>query len=99
MNWLLKILIAHKRMRGLSENQIVDLIQQSNDVESLKIIKEHLEYGDFKYALIEKKAPALIQQCIDKAREIQWQQHAPEIKQAFISKLVDPFAEYIDNLF
>lgn len=99
MNWLLKILVAHKRMKGLSENQLLDLIKQADDVESLKIIKQHLEQGDFKYQLIERRAPELIQQCIDKAREIQWQQHAPELKQAFLSKLVDPFVEYIDNLF
>jgi len=99
MEWILKVLLAHNRMRGLSPAQLKDLIAHADDVDSLKIIKEHLEKGDFKYPHLEGMAPQLIAQCVEKAKEIQWQQHAPELKQAFLSKLVDPFVEYIDTLF
>lgn len=92
MEWLLKILITHKRLRGLSESQLQDLIHSADDVGALRIIKEHLEQGDFRYSHIEAKAPAMIQECVQKARELLWEQHAGEIKQQFIERLGDPFA-------
>lgn len=92
MSWLIKILMAHKRMRGLSETQLQELIHAANDVESLKMIKEHLESGSFRYQHLEAKAAGMIQQCIDKAKEIQWQQHSTELKKLFFDKLEDPFA-------
>lgn len=92
MEWLLKILVTHKRLRGLSESQLQDLIHSANDVGALRIIKNHLEQGDFRYSHIEAKAPAMIQECIDRAKELLWEQNAGEIKQQFIERLGDPLA-------
>lgn len=92
MNWLIKILMVHKRLRGLSEKELTDLIRTADDIEALKLIKEHLESGSFNYPHLEKKAPYLIQQCIDKAKEIHWQQQVNDVRDIFFNNLGDPFA-------
>lgn len=84
MSWIIKMLIAGRRMRGLTEAQLQDLIRIADDKESLVLIKQHLEAGSFRFPHIEQKVPALIQQCIDKARELHWLENAGEIKRAFL---------------
>jgi len=76
-------------MNGLDEQQLHYLIRHAEDAESLLLIKQHLEGGSFRFVHLQGKAPALIQECIDKAKELQWMEHLPEIKQAFFERLGD----------
>lgn len=92
MEWLIKILLTHKRLKGLSEAQLQDLIRSADDVNALKLIKEHLEKGDFRFPHIQAKVPAMIDECVTKAKELIWEQHAGEIKQQFLERVGDPFA-------
>lgn len=98
MSWLIKILMAHRRMRGLTEAQLQELIRTAGDVESLRLIKEHLERGSFAFPHVETRAPALIQECIDRAKELQWQHAAPVLRESFLERLADPFAELVEWL-
>lgn len=89
MKWLIEILMAHKRLRGLDEKQLQELIRNVDDVDALGLIKKHLESGNFRYPHLEGMAPQLIQQCVTKAKEQIWLQHAGELKRAFMEHLGD----------
>lgn len=89
MNWILEILIRTRRMRGLSEMQLRDLIKFVDDIDSLKAIKAHLESGSFKYKHLEARAGELIQLCKDRAKEIKWNENVEEIYKQFIESLGD----------
>lgn len=76
-------------MRGLDETQLQDLIRNVDDVEALKLIKQHLEAGNFRFPHLEGVAPQLIEQCTFRAKELTWLQHASDIKKAFLENLGD----------
>ncbi|WP_438447396.1 hypothetical protein [Gorillibacterium sp. sgz5001074] len=87
MSWIIKMLIAHKRLRGLSEAQLLDLIRIADDKESLDLLKQHLEAGSFKFPHLDQSG--LIRQCIEKAQELHWLEHAGEIKRIFLEQAGD----------
>lgn len=87
MSWIIKMLIAHKRLRGLSEAQLQDLIRIADDKETLALLKQHMESGSFKFPHIDNAG--LIRHCIDKAQELHWLEHAGEIKRIFLEQAGD----------
>jgi uncharacterized Rmd1/YagE family protein len=89
MHWIIELLVRTRRLRGLSESQIRDLIEIANDKESLKVLKEHLESGSFRFPHLETKAKTLIEQITAKAKELEWQEHARTLKQEFLEKIGD----------
>jgi hypothetical protein len=90
MNWMLDIIISHRRMRGLSEAQLLELIEKCDDIEGLRTIKDHLEQNDFRYPHLESKAPELIQRCITRGKLLMWKKEEEKLKLAFM-KDVNPF--------
>jgi hypothetical protein len=90
MNWMLDILVKHRRMRGLTEVQLIELIDKCEDIEGLRIIKDHLEQNNFRYPHMEAKAPDLIQRCITRAKVLLWQQQEEKTRKVFMDT-VDPF--------
>ena len=91
MNWVLDILITHKRLRGLTESQLWELIEKSDDIESLRTIKEHLERNSFKYAHIQNVAPKMIERCNERAKGLLWMQQLDTVRDLFMEKVGDPF--------
>ncbi len=89
MKWLIELLLRGKRLQGLDETQLQDLIRNVDDVEALKLIKQHLEIGNFKYPHLKGMAPGLIQQCISCAKKLTWLQHAETVKRAFLENRGD----------
>lgn len=75
----------------MSETQLRDLINISDDMWSLKTIKAHLEAGSFKYQHIEAKVPELVALIKERAKEIKWNEHVDEIYKHFIESLGDLF--------
>lgn len=92
MNWMLDILITHRRLRGLTEAQLWELIDISDDIETLRAIKEHLEQNSFRYPHIKAQAPKMVSRCVEKAKLILWKQSEVEVRKAFLER-VDPFAK------
>lgn len=89
-NWMLDILITHKRLRGLNERQLRELIESAGDIESLRIIKNHLEGGSFRYAHIQNSAGDMIERCRERAGEILWRQHEEEARRLFLERVGNP---------
>lgn len=87
MKWLIELLMRSNRLKGLSESQLKDLIDTAKDPESLKLIKEHLERGSFKYVHIEKLAPDLIERCVNRAKEMYYA--LPEVKEKFMEEIIE----------
>lgn len=90
MNWVLDILISHRRMRGLTEVQLHELIDKCDDIEGLRTIKNHLEQMDFKYPHIEAMVPDMIQRCITRGKTLMWKEQEEKVRQLFMAS-VDPF--------
>jgi regulator of RNase E activity RraB len=89
MKWLIEMLIRTRRMRGLSEAQLRDLIESAKDPEALKLLKRHLESGNFKFSHIEKLAPELIEKCTERAKELLWKESMPVLKERFITEIIE----------
>lgn len=91
MKWLIEILKAHNRMRGLTEHELQDLIRTADSPEALQMIKEHLLSKNFRFAHIEMKVPALLEQCKERAKEIIWSENAHHARDIFFERLGDFF--------
>lgn len=89
MKWLIEMLIRSRRMKGLSEAQLRDLIEAAKDPEALRLLKQHLESGNFKYVHLEQRAPELIELCITKAKESFWSGAVPQLKEQFMKEIIE----------
>lgn len=92
MNWMIDILVTHRRLRGLTEAQLRELIELTNDLDALRAIKEHLERRDFRYPTIELSAGDMAARCVERAKDILWQRQAEKLREMFFEKIGDPFA-------
>lgn len=92
MNYILmKILIKHN-LAGMNPKQLREIIDTTSDIEALRLLKEHMASKGTKWA------GELAERCVNRAKEIRWEHHAPVIKDAFIHKLVDPFVDVVEWL-
>lgn len=98
MHWIIELLMRTRRLRGLSESQLKDLIHIADDVESLKVLKEHVESGNFRFVHLENKTGELLDLIAEKAKDIQWQQHAGTIRKELHDKLGDPLAWALEQM-
>lgn len=84
MNWMLDIIITHRRLRGLTEQQLTDLIEAARDIETLRVLKEHVESGDFRYPHLEAKVPDMLQRITERAKHLLWEEKVDELKLKFM---------------
>jgi hypothetical protein len=91
MNWVLEILITHRRLRGLTQDQLWELIEKSDDIEALRTIKEFLEQRSFRYQHIEAIVPGMIDRIVERAKLILWKQQEEILRLKFMVMVGDPF--------
>ena len=94
MRWLIELLISSKKLRGLTDPQLKELIKSMRDVESVKMLSAQIKQGGFKFA--DYNQIELLHLCADQARKLHWEAHLKTLKQTFLEHIEDPFTETVE---